>query len=110
MAQTDLVLAITGASGSPYAVRLLELLLRAGRNVHLSISPAAVEVIERELERTIRLDRFDLADLLGDTAREKFPGQLHYHQFQNFQAVISRASCLTGGHSVVPRITDTDVI
>jgi 4-hydroxy-3-polyprenylbenzoate decarboxylase len=102
MAVTDLILAITGASGSPYAVRLLELLLRAGRNVHLSISPAAVEVIERELERTVRLDRFDPADLLGDMARETIPGKLHYHHFQNFQAGIASGSFLTGGMAIVP--------
>ncbi|MEI7685303.1 MAG: flavoprotein, partial [Planctomycetota bacterium] len=41
MALSDLVLAITGASGSAYGVRLLETLLRAGRTVHLAVSPAA---------------------------------------------------------------------
>ena len=34
------LLAITGASGAIYAVRLLEVLLRDGRDVHLSISPS----------------------------------------------------------------------
>ena len=37
---SDLVVAITGASGSIYGVRLLEVLLAAGRRVHLVISPA----------------------------------------------------------------------
>src|SRR6266853_512189 len=36
MAGSDLVLAMTGASGAPYGVRLLEVLLRAGRTVHLT--------------------------------------------------------------------------
>src|SRR5437016_2782913 len=35
MAGGDLVLAMTGASGAPYGVRLLEALLEAGRTVHL---------------------------------------------------------------------------
>ena len=70
MAATDLVLAMTGASGAPYGVRLLEVLLRAGRTVHLTISPAAVEVMELELGQTVNLDRFDLADLLGDRAAD----------------------------------------
>src|SRR5437660_511633 len=43
MAAGDLVLGVTGASGVPYAVRLLEVLLRAGRTVHLTVSPAAAE-------------------------------------------------------------------
>ena len=38
MAADDFVVAITGASGSAYGIRLLEVPLRAGRNVHLTIS------------------------------------------------------------------------
>src|SRR5439155_298113 len=52
---------LTGASGAPYGVRLLEVLLAAGRAVHLSLSPAAAEVIEYELGRRVRLDHFDPA-------------------------------------------------
>jgi 4-hydroxy-3-polyprenylbenzoate decarboxylase len=102
MAASDLVLAFTGASGTPYGVRLLEVLLRAGRTVHLTISPAAVEVIERELERHVRLDRFDLADLLGAPARERLPGAVHYHHFANFQAGIASGSFLTAGMAICP--------
>src|SRR5207247_5046874 len=35
-----LVLAMTGASGAPYAVRLLQVLSRSGREVHLVMSRA----------------------------------------------------------------------
>jgi 4-hydroxy-3-polyprenylbenzoate decarboxylase len=101
MAATDLVLAMTGASGAPYGVRLLEVLLRAGRTVHLTISPAAVEVIERELERTVRLDQFQLGDLLGESG-DVGPGQVLYHHFRNFQAGIASGSFLTGGMVICP--------
>ncbi len=102
MAATDLVLALTGASGAPYGVRLLEVLLRAGRTVHLSVSPAATEVIERELGRRVRLDRFALPDLLGEAAREDFPGAVSYHHFGNFSAGIASGSFLTAGMAVCP--------
>jgi 4-hydroxy-3-polyprenylbenzoate decarboxylase len=102
MAVTDLVLAITGASGSPYGVRLLEVLLRAGRTVHLTISPAAVEVMRRELDRSIQLDGFDVADLLGPSADEAFPGRVLYHDHRNFQAGIASGSFLTGGMVICP--------
>jgi flavin prenyltransferase len=99
MATSDLVVALTGASGAPYGVRLLEVLLRAGRTVHLSVSPAAVEVMERELGRTVRLDAFDPDDLFGDA----FPGgDLHYHHFRDFGAGIASGSFLTGGMVVCP--------
>ncbi len=102
MAVTDLVVAITGASGAPYAVRLLDVLLRAGRTVHLTVSPAAVQVIERELERTVRLDRFVPRDLLGDRTPEVAADQLHYHHFMDFQAGIASGSFLTGGMVICP--------
>src|SRR5262245_45786341 len=102
MAATDLVLALTGASGAPYGVRLLEVLLQAGRTVHLTLSPAAVEVIERELDRKVQLDRFELADLVGAGGKRPAPGQLHYHHFRNFQAGIASGSFLTGGMVVCP--------
>ena len=99
---SDLVLAITGASGSPYGVRLLEVLLRAGRTVHVTISPAAVEVMERELDRTVRLDAFDPGDLLGPTAEGLDLTGLHYHHYRNFQAGIASGSFLTAGMAVCP--------
>ncbi len=102
MAVTDLVVALTGASGAPYGVRLVETLLRAGRTLHLVISPAAVEVMERELDRTVQLDRFQLADLLGESAALARPGQVQYHDYRNFQAGIASGSFLTGGMAICP--------
>ena len=109
MAADDLVVAITGASGSAYAVRLLETLLRAGRNVHLTISPSAAEVMERELDRKIRLDAFDPNELLGDPADvlgEPPPAswgrRLHYHHYRDFGAGIASGSFLTGGMVICP--------
>ncbi len=64
----DLVVAVTGASGCIYAVRLLEVLLAIGRNVHLTISPAAVQVFRQELGTAIDLDDFDQSQLLPSAA------------------------------------------
>jgi 4-hydroxy-3-polyprenylbenzoate decarboxylase len=102
MAANDLVLALTGASGAPYGVRLLEVLLRAGCTVHLVLSPAAVQVIEQELDRRVRLDRFALADLLGDAALTLDAGQVRYHHFMDFQAGIASGSFRTAGMVVCP--------
>lgn len=101
MAATDLVLALTGASGALYGLRLLEVLLQAGRNVHLVISPAAAEVVKYELDRTVRLDQFRLADLLGEGGPSG-PGQVYYHHFRNFQAGIASGSFLTAGMAICP--------
>jgi 4-hydroxy-3-polyprenylbenzoate decarboxylase len=100
MAAGDLVVAITGASGSPYAVRLLEVLLRAGRTVHLVISPAATQVMERELGIGVDLDRFDPATLLGP--RNVNVASLRYHHFRDFSAGIASGSFLTAGMVACP--------
>jgi 4-hydroxy-3-polyprenylbenzoate decarboxylase len=56
---------ITGASGAVYAVRLLEVLRAAGRDVHLSISPAGRDVIRQELHVELDLEQFDAGRLFG---------------------------------------------
>jgi flavin prenyltransferase len=102
MAADDLVLALTGASGAPYGVRLLEVLIQSGRSVHLTISPAAVQVMERELDRTVRLAGFNLNDFLGPTATGLYADRVRYHHYQDFQAGIASGSFLTAGMVICP--------
>jgi 4-hydroxy-3-polyprenylbenzoate decarboxylase len=102
MAATDLVVALTGASGSPYGTRLLEVLLLAGRTVHLTVSPAAAEVFRRELGRNVPLDRFDPSTLLGDSPALAGPGRLLYHHHRDFGAGIASGSFLTAGMAICP--------
>jgi 4-hydroxy-3-polyprenylbenzoate decarboxylase len=99
MAATDLVLAITGASGAPYGVRLLDVLLQAGRTVHLTLSPAAVQVLEQEMDRRVRLDQFDLRDLLGTAAGAD---RVRYHHHLDLRAGIASGSFLTAGMVICP--------
>lgn len=95
-----LVVAITGASGAPYGVRLLEVLLAAGREVHLAISPSGQAVILEELGRRVDIDRFELATLLGDPAPAT--GRVHYHHYKNLMAPIASGSFLTAGMVICP--------
>jgi 4-hydroxy-3-polyprenylbenzoate decarboxylase len=102
MANTDLVVAISGASGSPYSLRLLEVLLQTGRTLHLTISPSAAEVLATETDRRVQLDQFNLADLLADKASTALPGQVQYHHFRDFRAGIASGSFLTAGMVICP--------
>lgn len=99
MAASDLVLAMTGASGMPYGVRLLEVLLSAGRTVHLVLSPAAVEVLAHELDIHVKPQKFALKDLLG---KEIGPGEVHHHHYLDFKAGIASGSFATAGMVVCP--------
>lgn len=100
MADLPLVVGITGASGAAYAVRLLGVLLDAGREVHLSISPSGQAVLAEETGRRVDLERFDLATLLGRAAPTA--GTVHYHHHKNLMAPIASGSFLTGAMVICP--------
>lgn len=101
MADTlPLVVAITGASGAPYGVRLLDVLLAAGREVHLTVSPAGQAVIEEELGRRIDLDSLEPRDLLGHAPPAA--GRLTIHHYRDLMAPIASGSFLTEGMVICP--------
>lgn len=115
-----IVVAITGASGSIYAVRLLDVLLNAGHDVRLVISPAATVVWREELELQLDLDEVSAERLLlqvntvleryqfADVADESTTGgELTYHHYQDFHAGIASGSFLTAGMVICPCSTGT---
>jgi 4-hydroxy-3-polyprenylbenzoate decarboxylase len=104
MTSSDLVMAVTGASGSPYAVRLLELLLRAKRVVHLVISPAATEVFEQELGIKLSADvaSFNPLQFLGSSAEGLDLSLLKFHNHRDFRAGIASGSFPTAGMVICP--------
>ena len=58
-------LAITGASGAPYGLRLLEQLLRGGVGVYLMISPAARVVLKAESDIELPQESEAVADFFS---------------------------------------------
>ena len=101
---SDLVLAITGASGSAYAVRLLKVLVDAGRNVHLVVSPAGQQVIGHELGLKIDSANFSIEQLLPDfhSSEVDMSGQVQIHDYRDFSAGIASGSFQTGGMVICP--------
>jgi flavin prenyltransferase len=98
-----LIVAITGASGAAYAVRLLEVLLQAGREVYLSVSPSGQAVLETELGIKVDLERFSLDALLkGRAGGAKPGGAVRYCHYQNLMSPIASGSFLTAGMVVCP--------
>ena len=121
----NFVLGITGASGAVYAVRLLDVLLRSGCDVQLSISPAGQAVLKHELGLAVDLDHFRLEDLLPDRERlaaaprsllaevlDRPPktkaeptgprGTVAYHAYRDLMAPMASGSSLTDGMVVCP--------
>ncbi|NUO07872.1 MAG: UbiX family flavin prenyltransferase [Candidatus Brocadia sp.] len=61
----NIVVGITGASGTVYAQRLLQIICRREYNIHLSISDAATLVIRQELGIDLDYSQQNLAQFLG---------------------------------------------
>ena len=124
-----IVLAITGASGVVYAIRLLEALLQHETDVHLTISPSGRVVLQQELGVRVDLDRFAPHDLTRRAADARpvpesemqrtidqllyglnaeldaagaAAGRLVYHHHGDFMAPIASGSFLTRAMIVCP--------
>ena len=94
---SDIVLAMTGASGAPYAVELLRTLVRAGRTVHLTVSPSGAQVMRAELGLDLNLKRLDT-----EVFQISGPGNVIYHHHADFSAGIASGSFLTAGMAIAP--------
>lgn len=110
--QRPLVVALTGASGAPYAMRLLGVLLAAGRHVELVISPSASQVLRDELDIDIDTDDFDLSVMLEGIERSvpgSTTGRLHpvdcmlqYRHHMDWHAGIASGTFQTDGMVICP--------
>lgn len=104
-----IVLAITGASGTPYALRLLEVLLSRGLEIDLVLSPAAAEVFRAEVGIRLdsnppKLEQLVVARRSEDREQllQRAAKQLRLHQFQDFSAGIASGSFRTQGMVICP--------
>jgi 4-hydroxy-3-polyprenylbenzoate decarboxylase len=94
---------ITGASGAVYAIRLLDVLIANGLDVHLSISPSGREVLEQELGLKIAPNQCDASDLLSNpTDSSGKRGRLRYCTCHDFMSPMASGSFLTGGMVICP--------
>jgi len=125
----NICIGVTGASGAVYSLRLIEVLLATGYDVHLSISPSGAQVIHEEMDLRVDLNDFQPADLMLEDVTNASDskirmlqasagigtadsnvlsveagrvGQLHYHHYQNFNAPIASGSFLTQGMVITP--------
>lgn len=102
------VIGITGASGAPYALRVLRELLALGHDVHAVVSLAGEKILQ--LESGLRL---------GSTLREKeqalslvletdgLPGALRLFDRDNVAAPMASGSFPSAGMAIVPCSTGT---
>ncbi len=123
MTSPNIVVAVTGASGSIYAIRLVSALLVANRTVHLVTSSAARQVLLRELEADFpsigadeSLWRASLEKILTGPIAVKWgfaekpacsgltgsAGSLKIHGISDYSAGIASGSFMTAGMVICP--------
>ena len=88
---TQVALAITGASGAPYAKRLLEVLLRQGMTVHLMISTAGRIVLADELDWKLPSRAIDAQSTLAKQF-DCSVDQLHVYGEQQWSSPLASGS------------------
>jgi 4-hydroxy-3-polyprenylbenzoate decarboxylase len=125
----NICIGVTGASGAVYSLRLIEVLLATGYDVHLSISPSGAQVIHEEMDLRVDLNDFQPADLMLEDVTNASDskirmlqasagigtadsnvlsvdagrvGELHYHHYQNYNSPIASGSFLTQGMVITP--------
>jgi 4-hydroxy-3-polyprenylbenzoate decarboxylase len=109
-AEQPIALAITGASGSAYALRLLECLIGAGQEVYLMISQAGRIVLQMESGLDLPSQPGEMEEYLGDVFDAE-PGQLQVFGRQQWLAPVASGSnppqamvvcpCTTGALSAI---------
>ncbi|RLJ18039.1 aromatic acid decarboxylase [bacterium endosymbiont of Escarpia laminata] len=112
-------LAITGASGSAYALRLLECLIGAGRNVYLMISQAGQIVLKMESDLELPAQPAEAQKILAQRFNAA-EGQLQVFGRQQWMAPVASGSnppaamvvcpCTTGSLSAIACGASNDLI
>ena len=93
MATKRIVVGVTGASGGPYAVRLIDCLEAAGVEVHLIVSPLGRRLLAEECG----IKELDAGTILGRATE-----LIHLHAHEDVGSMLASGSCHVDGMAVCP--------
>jgi 4-hydroxy-3-polyprenylbenzoate decarboxylase len=92
-------LGITGASGAPYAARLVEVLTRADVELGISASSAGIEVLATELYGNARLSRDETLERLLEPVRS---GNVTVYDPNDWKAPYASGSAKVDAYVICP--------
>ncbi len=98
MNSEKIIVAITGASGAAYALRLVEVLAACGREIHLIVSRSAVHVLETELGVRPEVWTPDAEGMVTVAPG----GRVKWHDRDDFTAAPASGSFRTAGMVICP--------
>lgn len=91
MTKSETIVAVTGASGSIYGLRLTDELLKKGGDVNLIISPSGFLVIEEELGLRLGKGKKEIESSLNRYFKTR-KANLKYHHHNNLLSPLSSGS------------------
>jgi 4-hydroxy-3-polyprenylbenzoate decarboxylase len=94
-------IAISGASGAPYALRLLQVLVKGGHTVYLSISGDGLSIMHDETGLMLKGSENEIQYALQKHLEAK-EGQINYFDEDNMYAPIASGSVKVDAMVVIP--------
>src|SRR5512147_3194471 len=94
-------IAITGASGATYGMRVLRALITGGHNVYLTITGDGMHILNDETGLMLKGSETDIQYTLEKHLEAK-EGQLRYFDEDNLYAPIASGSSPVDGMVVIP--------
>lgn len=101
-----ITIALTGASGMPYAINLLEKLIKADVTIYLLISKAAKVVLAMEVDIKLNRSNESIAKTLTDYFQAK-AGQIKIFSNNEWTAPIASGSNITEAMVIIPCTMNT---
>jgi 4-hydroxy-3-polyprenylbenzoate decarboxylase len=95
------IVGISGASGAPYALRLLQALVRGGHSVYCSISGDGLSIVQDETGLKLKGSEADIRFALEKHLKAK-KGQVNYFDENNMYAPIASGSVKVDAMVVIP--------
>lgn len=93
--------AVTGASGAPYALRLMHELVKRGHNVYISISKEGLSIINDETGVLLKGSETEIQYALERQLDAK-EGQIQYFDEENLYASIASGSAPVDAMAIIP--------
>lgn len=97
MSSKRYIVAMTGASGAPYGLCLLEELLKQHHEVHLLVTEAGWRVLKEEHQWVVQLREQNFVERFGH-----LPGRLIFHSIKDIGAAIASGSFPCDAMVVIP--------
>jgi 4-hydroxy-3-polyprenylbenzoate decarboxylase len=94
-------IAITGASGAPYGLKLLQELIKGGHSVSLCISREGLSILHDETGLMLKGSEADIQNVLERTLQAR-KGQIRYFEEENLYAPIASGSSKVDAMIVIP--------